>query len=525
MVRTTESPVPLVVPLTLSFIVGSAIGRLPVHWWCWFIAVVILGNWIIWWLPRNSFWLTLAGVMIIGAGWSGLHRQSVDHEDLILVCGHATDPILVHLEGVVSSSAGSRIQLDVIRWLTTQEAIPANGRVVIRLPGLPSQKLIGRTVHVKGWLKPISSPVHGEPDWLSLALDGDYRGWMELDSWDLLKVRGQPLQAAVSWRHQLQSWASHSILARPVPRSGAARSLLSALLLGQRDHQWNEVAEPFRRLGVAHLLAISGMHLGMLAGMTLVVIRIHSGPRRWHGWLVLVMICFYLAIVELRPPIIRAGLMTSMACLGLLNHRRFKGIGLLCMAAFLVLLFQPGQIARPGFQLSFGVVAGLILLVPRVRRRWFGPRSWSASSPREVLTQWFMDGFAASVTAWLISVPLVIGHFGQFSLLAVPLSLVLMPVVGLILALGALRACLGFIPGVTDLFGQILSTSAEFTIGFVRAVDQLPFTSIEQLEAGWAWVVFAMIWVISWCMAERYRFLHLPTLLFLVGWLLLKQAT
>ena len=136
-----------------------------------------------------------------------------------------------------------------------------------------------------------------------------------------------------------------------------------------------------------------------------------------------------------------------------------------------------------------------------------------------------MDGFAASVTAWLISVPLVIGHFGQFSLLAVPLSLVLMPVVGLILALGALRACLGFIPGVTDLFGQILSTSAEFTIGFVRAVDQLPFTSIEQLEAGWAWVVFAMIWVISWCVAERYRFLHLPTLLFLVGWLLLKQAT
>lgn len=463
----------------------------------------------------------MATIAMLGAGWSGLHRQSVHRNDLMLATGYATDPVLVHLQGNVGSVAGIRVQLHVTHWLTQEHAVPVSGRVVIRLPGLPRRALGGRKIRVKGWLNPIDLPGKGEPDWKSLAIDGDYRGWMALESWDLLQQIDPRLAGSASWRSHLQSWATQVVLGPPISLDGKVRSLLAALLLGQRDHVWRDVAPPFRRLGVAHLLAISGMHLGLLAGMVLAVIRLGSGPRCWQGLVVLIVVAVYLAVVELRPPIVRAGVMTSLACLGRFNRRRLSGVGLLSIAAILVLALQPGQIARPGFQLSFGVVAGLLLLTGNVRRRWFGPRSWTASSPREVFVQWSCDAIAASTTAWLISIPLVLYHFGQFSPLAVPMSLCLLPAVAAILALGAMRACFGMVPGINEFLGTMLDFCAEATMKVVNVIDGFPWTSFENINTSWIWAASAMAWVVAWCLADRYRHLLIPTMIFLITWLFL----
>ena len=510
---------PRLVILAALVLVGMTLGRLPVPWWSWLLAVLLACGLL---LRGHGRWPWLAGIIMVSAAWSGLHRQAVAGNDLMVLSGYDTPRQLVCLQGIVTSISGIRLQLQVTGWRTPTELIPARGRVVIRLTGGPDQPLAGRTIQVMGWLNPVRAPVEsGEPDWQSLALDGTYRGWMELESLALLKTVDQPGHLLAAWRGRLQSMVTRQVLAPPVPATGPVRSLLAALLLGQRDHHWADVAPPFRRLGVAHLLAISGLHLGLVAGMVLLVVRVRTGPRRWHGWIVFLSVGAYLSVVELRPPIVRAGVMTILAGVGLLNHRRFTGIGLLAVAAIVVVSVQPGQVARPGFQLSFGVVAALLLLATRLRHRWFGPRSWMASRPSTVLIQWTFDAVAASVTAWVISIPVVVGHFGQWSPVAVPMSLLLLPIVALLLALGVLRALLGWVPGVGEVSGSVLVTCSEWVLAVVDGIDRIPATSIEGLEVSWPWVVLATCWSVAWCGLQRRRHLLLPALLLLLTWVIL----
>ena len=106
-----------------------------------------------------------------------------------------------------------------------------------------------------------------------------------------------------------------------------------ALLLGQRERELDELTESFRRVGLAHLLAISGLHLGVLAGFVLAVARLGGHYRRWQGWLVIAVVLGYLVLVDVRMPVMRAGVMTIAASLGLALGRRLRISGLVGFSA------------------------------------------------------------------------------------------------------------------------------------------------------------------------------------------------
>ncbi len=515
---------PLMVPLSIAFLTGTALGRTPISWWSWFILLLFLGVVTILRARGIPFWICLVAMILIGAGWSGMQCQTLHRQDLLIISGHATDPILAKCEGTVLSMSGTRMQLHVTKWMTSEKIIQTSGRITVRTPDHLKPELTGKAIQVIGWINPVPASFRDQTDWLTIAIDGGYRGWMKLESWQLLKVVQGQEASTVSLKRKIQSWATCVLMAEPLPAHGPVKSLLSALLLGQRDDLWNKVAAPFQRLGVSHLLAISGMHLGMLVGMAVFMVRAGRDRRSWHGFFILGVIVAYMCIVELRPPIIRAGIMTATACIGLLFQRRFSGIGLLSMSLVLVLAYQPGQLTRPGFQLSFIVVAGLILLVYPVRKRWFGSSSTTESKPLGVLKEWFINTFTASTIAWVVSIPIVIGHFGQFSIASVPMTIALTPLVALILALGSLRICLGEIPLITDVLAVLMSNLAHCCLHITKFVDEWPLMSIEGIKANWTWVCSAMIWIVSWCLAERLRYLLWPSFTLILAWLLLMQV-
>jgi ComEC/Rec2-related protein len=179
--------------------------------------------------------------------------------------------------------------------------------------------------------------------------------------------------------------------------------------------------------------------MGVLAGFVLLIARAIGGSRRWHGLMVIGFVLLYLLLVEAQVAVLRAGVMSMIASLGLVFGRRYTIGGLVSVSAIAILIWRPDQIFNAGFQLTFGVVLGLIHLSPVFRRRWFGRPDMEAPTVGAMLLQWFYTVLAASVTAWLIALPIVLHHFGLISPLSVAMSIITLPLAAIILSIGFLK--------------------------------------------------------------------------------------
>ena len=136
-----------------------------------------------------------------------------------------------------------------------------------------------------------------------------------------------------------------------------------------RDWRGGEMTELFARSGISHLLAVSGLHVGILAGALAGLGALLRVPRRWSCWLVIAALLVFLVMTGARPPTVRAVVMASSALLMLayVERRTGRAVGLgLAVSAVLLLLWNPHLLFAPGFQLSFAAVLSLTLLAPRI---------------------------------------------------------------------------------------------------------------------------------------------------------------
>ena len=128
-----------------------------------------------------------------------------------------------------------------------------------------------------------------------------------------------------------------------------------------------------------------------------------------------------------------------------------------------------------------------------------------------------------SLMAWLISAPLVLFHFKQFSIVAVPMTLLLMMPVCLIMFLGISRVLLFWVPGISEAFGHGMTTSADWILVLVTLVDSTGWFTIEHLETSMPWTLSATAWVVAWGLLMRRRNILYPLLLILVVWIVIHQ--
>ncbi|MHC5022774.1 MAG: ComEC/Rec2 family competence protein [Planctomycetota bacterium] len=382
---------------------------------------------------------------------------------------------------------------------------PVRGRVFVRIDGTVEPFRAGDGIDASGYLRRPSPPRNpGQFDVRRYARSIGQAGLLSVPHRDLLVVRPRERGMIGHWwarlrdtmRRRAGAWLLSNLPRTDRPRRDA---LLAAMLLGEREPDLAGLDDSFRRVGLAHLLAISGLHVGVLAGFVLLIVRAGGTARRWHGWLLIVAVLAYLLVVETRLPVLRAGVMTIAASLGLAAGRRLSVRGLIALSAIALLLWRPDQLFSAGFQLSFGVVLALIHLAPSVRRRWFGPPDYEAASAGQMLGQWARGSLASAATAWLVAAPLVLYHFGIFSPLAVPLSVIALPLVALLLGAGYAKMLLAIVlPSAAMLAGALLSVLADLMISIVDAADALPFASMRVPFPAAGWTVATLVITTWW---------------------------
>src|SRR5439155_4774379 len=132
-------------------------------------------------------------------------------------------------------------------------------------------------------------------------------------------------------------------------RNGA---VLKAALLGDRSAIDSDTGENFRKAGLYHLLVIAGLHVGLLAMLAELLLRLLRFRETWRSILVLALLAGYAFVVEQRAPTLRATLMISVYLLARLFYRRHTALNAIGLAGLVLLVARPAWLFESGFQLS-----------------------------------------------------------------------------------------------------------------------------------------------------------------------------
>ncbi len=347
----------------------------------------------------------------------------------------------------------------------------------------------GDLVRISGRALPVEPPANpGEPDWRLLAAQSRTIGTLLVPRAELV----EPLDRAPSFSERVRSgWAALRAAARAHARAALApalasaddsRGLLAALLLGDTEHDDRDTSDAFTRLGLVHLLSLSGLHLSLLAWAALLTLRaLGLGSGRLEPLNVIALTLLYLLIIPVRAPALRAAIMVICLLAGEASGRRYHPLATLALAAVLCLLWRPLDLWTPGFQLSFGVVAALVAFTRPLDAALFPARtidapdlSWRALAARRTRL-----ACVGAVVAWLVSTPVVAFHTGILSPLAPLATVLLAPLVTLLLGLGYVALALGaLLPSVGVLAGPLLGGLAGALGALARLTNAIPGAAI-----------------------------------------------
>jgi competence protein ComEC len=214
-------------------------------------------------------------------------------------------------------------------------------------------------------------------------------------------------------------------------REAVPRAILGALVLGDRQMIEPALRQRFARAGVSHLLAVSGLHLALVAGGVMLLLRwlllritwvaVRTDVRRIAGPLAAGVALLYTLITGAAPPTVRACVMVTACLLGWTLCRGADRARPLCLAALVLLVADPLCLFRPGFQLSFTAVIGISLAFSFYR---------GGTAPASLLRRalrWVRDLAITTTAATLVTAPVVAHHFHQVSVVGLGTNLLAVP--------------------------------------------------------------------------------------------------
>ena len=447
--------------------------RLP---WLFAFSLGLAGASFIWSAAR----VYLLALLAVLTGWTNLTTRTavISPWDLRTLVGANLE--FVTLRGTLCDTPSQRVyehrdkeswrtlaRIDVNALQRDAQWHPAFGRVAVATPGLLGANFFGgQTIEVTGVLRRPQGPAaEGLFDYQTyLRRQGIYYQLLveSTNDWRTVLTGGSPPRVPLADR--FRHW-SQRILAAGLPQEDESLHLLWAMALGWTTALTDEVSEPFMRTGTMHIFAISGLHIALIAGILVSLLRVLQIPRGLCGWLVIPLIWFYTAATGWQSSAIRSTIMMSVIIVGWAIRRPSDLLNSLAAAGFVILLWDPQQLFQASFQLSFFVVLSIALLMPpidRLRQRLLQP---DPLLPPELRPRWRrrLDGpirflttsFATSLAAWLGSLPLIAHYFHLFTPVSLAANLVIVPFSSLALMcnLGSLL-CGGWCPWLSELFNH-----------------------------------------------------------------------
>jgi len=368
--------------------------------------------------------------------------------------------------------------------------VDASGVVRMQIDEPTLTLKIGDTIQAYCWLYRFEAPRNpGQFDLAAhLARSNIYIG-ASVPSGDAIeRHRTAGVNPFARLRTRLGEGASAALLCG-VASTEDSHGLAEALLLGNRDRIDRQTYEAFRRTGLLHLVSLSGMHLGIFAGMIWWLGKTAGLMKPGRAVLCAVAVAAFLLTVPARAPTVRAAVIVWAFCAAVLARRRTSALNALCLAAIIVLLIRPTQLFEAGWQLSFAAVAGILALTSPIERAfhdlthgWFHWQDLSASLPMYAVKRVGSGAvrlLAAGLGAWMGGAGIQLYHFWTVTPLASLWTVLVFPLVSAILTIGFVKIILFFLlPSLAAVLGTLLALCTDLLAQIVVLLSRLDTNTI-----------------------------------------------
>lgn len=254
-------------------------------------------------------------------------------------------------------------------------------------------------------------------------------------------------------------------------------SLMKSMLLGDSSYLDEITEKRFRDVGLAHVLAVSGLHIGIISLFLIYALSFIGLNRRLAILFTILIIWFYGYMIGYPASVLRASIMFSFLMLANLIYRRYDAVNLIFFAGFILLIFNPLRIFSVGFQLSFSATISLVLFTNRIHEVVFKGKGkiGQALSPL--------------IAVQIGIIPIMAYHFNNLSTISIIANLLLVPIISVALILGFVMivfslVSIGFFHIILYLLSSLLGMLLYIVSFLVYIMHQIPYVNIS-LPSPW----------------------------------------
>lgn len=425
------------------------------------------------------------------------------------------DLVVIQLEEPVVEKPNSFKALASIQTLyNNTTSISVEGRLIIYFEKDSSLKSLdyGTTICFKKVLQEIKNSGNpGSFDYKTYSLFNGITHQVYLTKKDFTILPQKDISIFKRFIFKCRHWVLKT-LRRFIPQK-KEQGLAEALLIGYKDDLDKNLVQSYSNTGVVHVIAISGLHLGLIYWLLIMLTTSLAKNKKtaFIRLLVIILCIWWFSILAgAQPSVLRSAVMFSFLAAGEVLSRRTSIYNTLALSAFFLLCYNPFWLWDVGFQLSYAAVISIVAFIKPIY-------NWFYCENKVVDMIWKLN--AVTISAQLLTLPVSMYHFHQVPTLFLFTNLVAVPLSSAILFGEIILCIISFIEPVAKILGFMIQWMIWLMNSYIERFDQVPFSIWDNISINIFQTVFLSLFIvcfIQWSMENRKIFMWMSIFCLLI---------
>lgn len=269
--------------------------------------------------------------------------------------------------------------------------------------------------------------------------------------------------------------------------------LIKGIILGDYSYLDEDYLKAYREIGLAHILAVSGLHIGIIAGAIVFFLSLIGVNRRWNVAITIITIWVYAYLIGFPSSILRANIMFSMIFIAGLIAEPYDSINSLFLSFWILILFKPLSIFSVGFQLSYVASFSILYFTPKISKSLYFFENGNRFRRKLIST------FSALIGLYIGILPIQIYYFNEFSTLSILSNIIIAPIISFVLIGSFALLVVEFIfSPLNFLIGFVINMGLNIENALVDIIHQFSFLNFKfaSPNIGQVFLYYVLIFIV-----------------------------